>query len=98
VDLTHLDTSDPLGHGKFAEAPEIVRAIGSRLSEGQTLSDSQPGIGSRVGLAAGGAGAAVETVVGGAVEAPFAVVDPRAREDLSDRFEQVGARAPDGGQ
>jgi esterase/lipase superfamily enzyme len=45
VDLTKVKSTDRLNHGKFAESPEIVQLIGQRLVTGQTLTDSNIGVG-----------------------------------------------------
>ena len=37
VDASAVDVADPLGHTGFAESPEIVRALGRRISMGQTF-------------------------------------------------------------
>ncbi|PPD46697.1 MAG: esterase [Methylocystis sp.] len=97
VDLTDISSGggDSLGHTKFAEAPAVVRSIGARLATGQTLSDGQAGVGSKLGLVAVGAGSAVGAAAGVAVAAPFAIVDPRTRESLSEHFEAVGDHAGD---
>ena len=42
IDLTALESGDPLNHGKFAESPEVVRLLGERLMAGQTISGTQP--------------------------------------------------------
>lgn len=95
VDLTDVSSPDHVRHSKFAEAPEVVRAIGVRLAGGQALSDSQAGVGDRIGQIAVGAASTVGAAAGVAVAAPFAIVDPRTRENLSDRFESVGGHAGD---
>ena len=41
IDLTKVKSGDKLNHGKFAESPQIVQLIGSRISQGQR-SDRQP--------------------------------------------------------
>jgi esterase/lipase superfamily enzyme len=41
VDLTQLKSGDRLAHGKFAESPEVVRFIGTRLSQGQVINDNK---------------------------------------------------------
>jgi esterase/lipase superfamily enzyme len=41
VDLTQLKSGDSLAHGKFAESPEVVRFIGTRLSQGQVINDNK---------------------------------------------------------
>ncbi|WP_050994520.1 alpha/beta hydrolase, partial [Sinorhizobium fredii] len=45
IDMTKVRTGDKLHHGKFAESPEIVQLIGTRLSSGQALTDSKLGLG-----------------------------------------------------
>ncbi|WP_244506354.1 alpha/beta hydrolase [Pararhizobium polonicum] len=45
VDLTKVKSTDRLNHGKFAESPQIVQLIGQRLVTGQTLTDSDIGVG-----------------------------------------------------
>jgi esterase/lipase superfamily enzyme len=93
VDLTDVTSSDHIGHTKFAEAPEVVRSIGLRLSQGQTLSDSQAGVGDKIGQAAIGAASTMGGAAGVAVSLPLAVVDPRTRDNLADRLEDLAARA-----
>jgi esterase/lipase superfamily enzyme len=48
VDLTKLASEDPFGHGKFADSPEVVRLIGRRLIEGQTIAGSDVSFGETV--------------------------------------------------
>ena len=48
IDLTKVKSGDKLHHGKFAESPEIVQLIGSRISDGQALTDSRVGFGDRI--------------------------------------------------
>ncbi|MBG0810471.1 alpha/beta hydrolase [Methylosinus sp. H3A] len=95
VDLTTVKSSDPLGHGTFAQSPEIVRSIGARLAEGQTLADSQSGVGERLGQVATGAASAVGAAASVAVSTPFAVVDPRTRENLGDQLQRLGEQMGD---
>jgi len=95
VDLTDVKSSDPLGHGKFAAAPQVVRAIGARLAGGQTLNDGGAGVGDKFGQAAVGAVSTIGAAAGVAVATPFAIVDPRTRESLGDRFEQLGGSVTD---
>lgn len=90
VDLADVASSDPLGHGTFAQSPEVVRAIGRRLAAGQQLADAQASVGESVGQMATGAASVVGTAAGAAVTAPFAVLDPRARDSFGDRLEQLG--------
>ena len=90
VDLTQVSSADRLGHSKFAQAPDVVRAIGARLANGQTLNDGHAGVGQKLGLAAAGAVSTVGTAAGVAVAAPFAIVDPLTRENMSDHIESIG--------
>ncbi|MBA8840932.1 alpha/beta hydrolase [Ochrobactrum sp. RH2CCR150] len=55
IDLTKIKVADGLNHGKFAESPEIVRLIGARISQGQTLTDSRLGVGDAIAVATSGA-------------------------------------------
>jgi len=71
VDLTRLKTDDWLNHGKFAESPEVVQLIGSRLVTGQTLTDSDVGIGETVYRAVDTVGRVAATTVA----APITLVD-----------------------
>ena len=93
VDLTDVKTDDPTGHGKFAASPEVVQMIGARLASGQTLSDSQAGLGDRISTVAIGAANVVGRTAGVAVSAPFAIIDGRTREGLSDQFDELGTSA-----
>lgn len=90
IDLTDVNSSDPLRHGKFASAPEVVRSIGARLASGQALSDSKAGIGDKFGGVAMGAASAIGTAASIAIVTPLAIVDPRTRESMTERFEQLG--------
>jgi esterase/lipase superfamily enzyme len=92
VDLTDVASGggDSLGHTKFAEAPQVVRAIGARLATGQSLSDGQAGVGVKLGMVAAGAASTVGAAAGVAVAAPFAIVDPRTRESLGEHIENIG--------
>ena len=44
IDLTDVDSPDPLNHGKFAAVPAIVRSIGRQL-RGTIESGERPGAG-----------------------------------------------------
>jgi esterase/lipase superfamily enzyme len=92
VDLTDVASGDRLGHTKFAQAPAVVRAIGGRLAQGQTLNDGKAGVGQRLGLATAGAVATVGTAAGVAVAAPFAIIDPHTREQMNDHLDSLGAQ------
>jgi esterase/lipase superfamily enzyme len=83
IDLTQLDTGDSLHHAKFAESPQIVQAIGTRLAAGQRLTNAQIGLGDGITILAAGTAKAVGTGVGLAVSTPLAAVDPDTRRNLS---------------
>ncbi len=83
VDLTKIKAGDDLHHSKFAESPEIVQLIGTRLSTGQTLTDSRVGIGDAVISAAAGTAHTVGTAAGLVIAAPAAIVDPNTRDNYS---------------
>lgn len=93
VDLTNVKTDDRTGHAKFAESPEVVQMIGARLASGQTLGDSQAGLGERLSTVAIGAANVVGRTAGVVVSAPIAIVDSRTREGLADQFGELGASA-----
>jgi esterase/lipase superfamily enzyme len=94
-DLTGVSSDDPLNHGTFAQAPEVVRLIGKRLAGGQALTDGGSGVGDKFGQIAVGAAGAVGSAAGVAISAPFAVVDPRTRQNLGENFEQMGSNLGD---
>jgi esterase/lipase superfamily enzyme len=93
IDLTDVASSDPTGHGTFAQSPEIVRLIGQRLAAGQTLSDGRASLGEKIGTIAVGAASTVGAAAGVVVSAPFAVIDPDTRETLGDRAAEIGGHA-----
>ena len=97
LNLTKLRTGDKLNHGKFAESPEVVKLIGTRLVDGQPITDSRVGLGDRLIEVTGSAAAAVGTAAGIVVSAPVAVVDSQARRNLGDRFEHLGNNIQDTG-
>jgi esterase/lipase superfamily enzyme len=89
IDLTQLKAGDRLNHGKFAASPEVVQLIGQRLVAGQTITDSQVGLGDRLGAVAIGTAQGVGTAASLVVTAPIAVFDPNTRktyDELIDRF------------
>jgi esterase/lipase superfamily enzyme len=102
IDLTRLKApSADLNHDKFAASPEIVRAIGTRLVNGQSLSESQIGLGDSITILAAGTAKAVGTGAGLLVSTPLAVVDPATRRNLGsqadDFAEQLGTATRLGG-
>jgi esterase/lipase superfamily enzyme len=97
IDLTKVKSGDKLNHGKFAESPEIVQLIGSRISDGQTLTDSRIGFGDRIVAATTGAAAVAGTAAGLAIAAPVAIVDQNTRDNYTHQVGELGLPA-DGGQ
>jgi esterase/lipase superfamily enzyme len=90
LDLTALKTGDKLNHGTFAESPEVVRLLGSRLIAGQKVSEDRVGLADRLGAVAMGAAGTVGSAASLAVSAPIAVFDPDTRDRLGDRIGNVG--------
>jgi esterase/lipase superfamily enzyme len=69
-DLSNERSQDRLGHGRFAESPLAVQAIGSRLAAGNRLSASQDAAAEGVAsLTRGAVG-----VIGDVVTAPISIV------------------------
>jgi esterase/lipase superfamily enzyme len=93
VDLTDAKSDDPLNHAKFAASPEVVQMIGARLASGQTLGDSQAGLGDKIGMVAIGTATTVGKAAGLAISAPIAIIDGRTRDNLSDQLEEFGTSA-----
>ncbi len=89
IDLTKIKEGDNLHHTKFAESPEIVRLIGARLSDGQTLSDSRLGFGDHIVAATAGAAQSVGTAAALVVSAPIAIVDKSTRDNYSHHVEAL---------
>jgi esterase/lipase superfamily enzyme len=96
IDLTKVKSGDKLNHGKFAESPEIVQLIGSRISDGQALTDSRVGFGDRIVAATAGAAAVAGTAAGLAIAAPVAVVDQNTRDNYANGVGALGVTAPRG--
>jgi esterase/lipase superfamily enzyme len=89
IDLTKLKAAGAdLNHDKFAASPEIVRAIGTRLVNGQSLSESQIGLGDSITILAAGTAKAVGTGAGLLVSAPLSVIDPATRRNLGSQAEE----------
>ncbi len=93
VDLTALKSGDRLNHGKFAESPEVVRLIGNRLIDGQTVTDSQIGFGERLGVVALGTAQTVGNAASIAVSTPIAVFDPATRRNYDEQWRRLGSSA-----
>ncbi len=90
IDLTQLKAGDRLNHGKFAASPEVVQLIGQRLITGQTITDSQVGLGDRLGAVAMGTAQGVGTAASLVVTAPIAVFDPNTRKTYDEQIDRFG--------
>ena len=97
LNLSKLRSGDALNHGKFAESPEVVQLIGSRLIEGQPITDSHVGLGERLIQVTAGTASAVGTAASLAVSAPLAIVDPHTRRNLAGSTEEFGRSLRDAG-
>lgn len=84
IDLTRIKVSDNLNHSKFAESPEVVQLIGTRLSEGQTLTDSRVGLGDTILAGTTGVAASAGSAAGLVLTAPVAVLDADTRGNYAD--------------
>lgn len=89
IDLTKIKDGDRLRHSKFAESPEIVQLIGSRLSNGQALTDSRLGVGDRIVAATTSVAATTGTAAGLILAAPAAAVDQTTRENYATGVEAL---------
>ena len=94
IDLTKVSSSDAFNHAKFAQS-DVVKAIGSRLAAGQTLTDARRTLGERLGGIAEGAAQTVGDAAALAVSAPAAIVDPDTRATLGQQAVSLGAAAGD---
>ncbi|MCV9966884.1 alpha/beta hydrolase [Pararhizobium sp. BT-229] len=92
IDLTKVKAGDRLNHGKFAESPEIVRLIGARISDGQTLTDSHVGLGDKILAATTGTAAAAGNAAGLILAAPVAVVDADTRDNYGSQLDALGPK------
>jgi esterase/lipase superfamily enzyme len=95
IDLTKVKAGDSLNHGKFAESPEVVRLIGARISDGQTLTDSKVGLGDTILAATTTTAAAAGSAAGLILAAPVAIVDPNTRDNYATEVQGLtGAPGP----
>ncbi len=88
VDLTRVASDDPLGHATFAQSPEIVRSLGTRLAAGQSVGQ-EGSLGEGIGLVVGGAARSLGAVATAAVSIPAAAVDPASRRNLEDSVRAI---------
>lgn len=89
IDLTEVQGSDALNHGKFAESPEVVRMIGTRIA-GSDLTETRMGIGDHIGQITTGAATTVGAAAGLVLTAPIAVFDSQTRENYGNRVNELG--------
>jgi esterase/lipase superfamily enzyme len=93
LDLTALKTGDNLNHGKFAESADVVKLIGNRLIAGQSVTDSDVGLGDRLGAVALGAAQTVGGAASVAVSTPISIFDPATRRSYNDQLNRLGNAA-----
>jgi len=74
VDLTKVKSTDRLNHGKFAESPQIVQLIGQRLVTGQTLTDSDVGLGDGITAVVAGTASNIGKVAATTVATPVDIL------------------------
>lgn len=98
VDLTKVKSTDSLNHGKFAESPEVVQLIGQRLVTGQTLTDSNVGLGDGITALVAGTANTIGKVAATTVSAPADILTgnvylpPKKRpEEIGDTLQGEGA-------
>ncbi|MBD8652542.1 alpha/beta hydrolase [Rhizobium sp. CFBP 13726] len=90
LDLTALKGNDPLNHGKFASSPDVVKLIGNRLIAGQEVTDSDVGLGERLGAVALGTAQTVGSAASVAVSTPISIFDPRTRRNYAEQVDRFG--------
>lgn len=95
LDLTALKSGDRLNHGKFADSPEVVRLIGNRLIDGQSVTDSEVGLGERLGAVALGTAQTVGSAASIVVSTPIAVFDPATRRNYDGQWRRLGNSVED---
>lgn len=89
IDLTAVKTDDKLRHGKFASSPEVVRLLGDRLIDGQTVTDSNIGLGDRLGAVALGTAQTVGSAASIAVATPILIFDPNTRQNYKGQIDRL---------
>ena len=90
LDLSALQVGDSLNHSKFAESPEVVRLLGQRLIDGQTVTDQDLGLGAELGTTALSVSNTVGSAAGLAISAPIAIIDPSTRATLDAQSQRLG--------
>lgn len=90
LDLSALQGGDRLNHSKFAESPEVVKLLGQRLIDGQTVTDQDLGLGAELGATAMSVSNTVGSAAGMAISAPIAIIDPKARDTFDAQTRRFG--------
>jgi esterase/lipase superfamily enzyme len=90
LDLSALQVGDRLNHSKFADSPEVVRLLGQRLIDGQSVTDQDLGLGAELGATAMSVSNTVGSAAGMAISAPIAIVDPKARDTFDAQSRRFG--------
>ncbi|WP_299865379.1 alpha/beta hydrolase [uncultured Hoeflea sp.] len=90
LDLSALQVGDRLNHSKFAESPEVVKLLGQRLIDGQTVTDQDLGLGAELGTTALSVSNTVGSAAGLAISAPIAIIDPGTRSTLDAQSRRLG--------
>jgi esterase/lipase superfamily enzyme len=75
VDLTALKTGDSLAHGKFAESPDVVRFIGTRLASGQAITEGRSTLSDRIIDGTADVSSALGGIAARVITAPVAIVE-----------------------
>lgn len=92
IDLTKAAANDSLHHTRFASSPELVQLIGGRLARGDAITGTETSLGEHIGRVTTGAAVSVGSAAGLVLSAPIAVVDPRTRDTMGDRVQEMGRR------
>jgi len=90
LDLSALQVGDRLNHSKFAESPEVVKLLGQRLIDGQTVTDQDIGLGTELGASALTLTDTVGSAAGMAITAPIAIIDPNSRDAFNAQSRRFG--------
>lgn len=90
LDLSALQVGDRLNHSKFAESPEVVKLLGQRLIDGQTVTDQDIGLGTELGATALTLTDTVGSAAGLAITAPIAIIDPNSRDAFNAQSRRFG--------
>ena len=90
LDLSALQGGDRLNHSKFAESPDVVKLLGQRLIDGQTVTDQDLGLGAELGATAMSVSNTVGSAAGMAISAPISIIDPKARDAFDAQSRRFG--------